>query len=110
MKTVNIKKEELIARLLQNGNSMELYKLLMGISDYNQGQDRVGYSLEETKLISAARNHLSFVAKFGDKEAHVVDGEKHYFSYPEKFNEWIEAGAPGILVKELELCLSNLKQ
>lgn len=110
MKKVNIKKEELIDRLLQNGSSMELYKLLMGVSDYNQEQARVEYSLEETKLISSARSHLLFVEKFGIKESHVVDGEKHYFAYPEKFSEWIQAGAPGVLLEELELCLNNLKK
>ncbi|MDZ5633910.1 hypothetical protein [Janthinobacterium sp. GMG1] len=107
MKKESMVKEELIDKLLKIDGSMELYKLLMGISDFNRERDNVDYSLGEAKLISAARNHLSFVAKFGNKESHVIVGEKHYFSYPDKFNEWIQAGAPGIFIEELELCLST---
>jgi hypothetical protein len=110
MKTENIKKEELINLLMKNGYSNELYKLLMGISDFSKEQatTAVDFSLEDTKLISSARSHLSFVTKFGEKESHIVEGEKHYFSYPEKFDEWIKAGSPGVLLEELELCLNSL--
>jgi len=81
---------------------MDLHDLLLGISKHNVG---VGFEgeppLEAVKLVSAVRSHLLFLEQFGSETTHkIVDG-MHHFAYPEKFDEWLDAGAPGVNVEEL---------
>ena len=98
-------KQDLIRGLIAAGRTRELRDLLRGLSPFSDRSPKGALELApvaETKLVAAARNHLEFVSEFGFERSHVVtDGGKHHFAYPEKFEEWIRIGAPGVSLVEL---------
>jgi len=96
-------KSELLSYLTERKKYKELYELLLGISDDSLATSASEEpSLDVVKLVSAARNHLAFLDKFGDQQSHVCVDEIHYFSYPERYAEWINSGAPGVSLEELQ--------
>lgn len=99
MTTPNRKDIELI---LSAGREGDLYDLLIGTSPLTEqakwGQDM---PLEIVKLVSAVKRQLLFVSKYGYGRKHVEENGTHYFSHPEKIDEWLKKGAPGITQEEL---------
>ena len=100
---VNVsEKVHLIRILMHESRYKALHELLLGISKHNVS---VGFEteppLETVKLVSAVRSHLQFLDRFGSATHHqIVDG-MHYFAYPDRFEEWLEADAPGVNGEEL---------
>jgi hypothetical protein len=104
----NILKTDLITQILDSKQEAELFKLLMGLSDCNIEESKNSeFTLEETKLISSARSHLSFIVKYGESKTHVIESGMHYFAYPDKFRDWLMAGAPGVSLEELKKVLAH---
>ncbi len=98
-------KQDLIRGLVAAGRTRELKDLLVGLSPFSDRSAKGALELApiaETKLVAAARNHLEFVSKFGFERSHVTtEGGTHHFAYPEKFEEWVRIGAPGVSLAEL---------
>jgi hypothetical protein len=93
-------KIEMIESLLEEGRAQELFDLLRGASVHNHRRPlEVGTappSVEITRLVGVARLHLEFVAKYGRDKTHVCENGAHFFSYPDRFAEWLSRDAPGI--------------
>jgi hypothetical protein len=47
-------------------------------------------------LWTLAIHHLDFVARHGTGVDHFLEGTIHQYAYPKEFQEWLEAGAPGL--------------
>jgi hypothetical protein len=98
-------KQDLIRGLIAAGRARELRDLLLGLSPLCERSPRGPVELApvaETKLVAAARGHLAFIAQFGVERSHVITGEgAHHFSSPEKFEEWLRNGAPGVSLSEV---------
>jgi len=98
-------KQDLIRGLIAAGRARELRDLLRGLSPFCERSPRGPVELApvaETKLVAAARGHLDFIVQFGAERSHVITGEgAHYFSSPEKFEEWLRIGAPGVSLSEV---------
>lgn len=93
---------------MQEGRYNDLVDLILGISKHNLG---VGFDgeppLKTIKLVSAAKCHLEFLDRFGSGTTHqIVDG-MHHFAYPDKFEEWLGADAPGVNVEELRRLVAH---
>ncbi|ODB85663.1 hypothetical protein A3194_12580 [Candidatus Thiodiazotropha endoloripes] len=95
-----------IEKILNAGREGDLYEILSGTSPFSEktkwGEDE---SLETIKLVSAVKRQLLFVSKYGHERNHVEEGGTHYFSHPEKIEEWLEKGAPGIIQEEISAYL-----
>lgn len=52
--------------------------------------------------VSLAFFHLEFTAKYGTDVLHVEEDGKHWFAYPREYELWLEQGAPGLFLDELE--------
>lgn len=99
-------KAELIRELFAKGKSGDLFDLLSGTSPYNENKPSSGSvqlaSIELTKLVAGARRHLSFVAKYGSDKKHVIEENGgHFFSNERRFEEWLDADAPGVSLTEV---------
>ncbi len=100
-------KIELIDSILQKGGTSQLCDLLRGLSPYrDEGavikEDSLP-SVQLTKLVAAARSHLSFITKYGAERNHIIESDgAHYFADQGKFDEWLRAEAPGVSMTELE--------
>jgi hypothetical protein len=61
--------------------------------------------LDTLKLISLAEVHLDFVAKHGPaRRSFEADGVWHC-CFPDEFEQWLQAGAPGIHAEVLKAYL-----
>ena len=57
----------------------------------------------EGNVASFAFEHLRYTAKFGDQLESVLDDDgKYHFSYKDEYETWLQFGAPGIFLDELE--------
>jgi hypothetical protein len=78
---------------------------LCGLSPFSERPSEAALGLApvaETKLVAAARSHLAFIAEFGLERSHVITNERtHHFSSPEKLEEWLRIGAPGVSLAEV---------
>lgn len=106
-------KSEMIDSLLKSGNESALFQLVQRLSDFNERNNDSAHvqlsTLEDTRLVGTAREHLKFISKFGRDKRHVFIEGKHHFAYPEKFQEWISAGSPGVSENELRKLCESLK-
>lgn len=102
----------IIKLLLEKGEALSLYDLLRGASAHNRERHAADKDplppIDLTKIVGAVRDHLYFVSKFGDGKTHVIDNGRHYFAYPEKFDEWLRIDAPGIHFDDLERLYESL--
>jgi hypothetical protein len=103
-------KVNLIRDLMKESCYKDLLELILGISKHNVS---VGFEseppLKTVKLVSAVRSHLEFLDLFGSTTAHqIVDG-MHYFAYPDRFQEWLDADAPGVNVEELRRLRAHVR-
>lgn len=100
-----VAKKELIRALISDGCARELLDLLRGLSPFCEPPSPGAIELapiEEIRLVAAARNHLAFIAEFGSERAHVItDDGAHHFASPQKFQKWLEIGAPGLTLAEV---------
>jgi len=101
-------KVNLVRSLMQKGRYKVLRDLLLGVSEHNVG---VAFEsdppLQVVKLVSRVRSHLQFLDLFGNATTHqIVDGT-HYLAYPDSFEQWLDADAPGVTLEELRRCCSH---
>jgi len=101
-------KSELIRNLVENGRALDLLRMLEGESPYtNEASEGAPKEPALAKLWMAALYHLRFVAEFGNRPDTVMKDGKWCSAFPKEFSEWIDAGAPGIVVEELERYLQD---
>lgn len=102
-------KSELLSYLFDRKKYKDLYELLLGVSDANVAASLSDEpSLDVVKLVSAARNHLAFLDRFGDLQNHVCVDDIHYFAYPDEYAKWLSIGAPGVSVDELRRAIRRI--
>ena len=81
--------------------------MTLGISKYcrRDNDKRVSFSPANPKELhptSLAFLHLEFTAKYGTDVLEAEEGDRRWFAYPEEFELWLEEGAPGLFLEELE--------
>ncbi len=100
-------KVELIKKIIADGREEDIYKLIVGISEYSLIEKHERSPIEEKKMRYTAEAHLNYVIKFGYGEKTQKIGKIKYFPYNEEFEEWLENGAPGILEEEINNYLAD---
>lgn len=96
-------KAALVRKLMSRRKYRELHELLLGRPPSNLHQPPEELPpLALVKLLSAVRRHLRFLAQFGEGKQHVREGKVHHFAYPERFEQWLEQGAPEVTLEELQ--------
>jgi hypothetical protein len=101
-------KAELIKNMVDGGRTADLFLMLEGESPYtSDASEGAPRDSKLAKLWTAALYHLRFVAEFGNRSDSVMKDGKWLSAFPEEFSEWLEAGAPGITLDELEKYLRD---
>jgi hypothetical protein len=100
--------EEIAKHLVAAGRARDLHDLLTGVSPYcrvtpalppaeqhtsNEGDAELWKS---HRLWTLAVHHLDFVARHGRDQGEVWEGAILHCAYPEEFEQWLRAGAPGL--------------
>jgi hypothetical protein len=101
-----ISNQKVIYDLINNNRACDLYLIVTGLSEYNR--DAKGDEVmdeEEQKLWHVAMTHLEFLSKFGKDKLKAEEDGKHYYAFPEEFDNWVKQGAPGIFEDELSAYL-----
>lgn len=95
-------KAELIEILVRTGRAADIVLLLEGESTLSNDQSEgAPKDRELAKLWTMALYHLRFVATYGvDASALLQDG-KWLSPFPDEFQAWLQAGAPGISSTDL---------
>lgn len=99
----NLTKSELIERLVAAGRAADLVLLLEGDSAFTSDEtEGAPDDRQLARLWIAAIYHLRFVAEFGDKKEPRCKEGKWLSPFPVEFGIWLDAGAPGIAMTDLE--------
>lgn len=117
--SVDIHKVELVRSLVSSGYGDAVRHMLLGVSKYSvpavsaelaypaafENRDSKGFH-----LMTWVHAHLEFTAKYGATATEAQENEKHFFAYPEAYEEWLSYGAPGVLFEELQACAEDLRK
>ena len=96
-------KAELITQLVSTGRAGDLLLMLEGESPYtNKNSEGAPADRLLGRLWTAALYHLRFVTECGDTDKTVMKDGKWLSPFPEEFSAWLNAGAPGISISDLE--------
>ena len=103
-----VNKIDSIRFLMRKGYAKELLRLVEGESPYTTDASE-GVPLDPylRGLWIVVVHHLRFVVEFGHQEK-VVQNGKYLSSFPNEFEQWLQAGAPGIGVEDIEACLRSV--
>lgn len=102
-------KIDAIRFLMQNGHVRELLQLIEGDSPYTtDNSEGAPHDPYLRRLWVIAVHHLRFVAEYGEREKIVCDG-KYLSSHPVEFEQWLQAGAPGIGNEDIQACLRSVR-
>ena len=106
------KKIALIKHLVEAGHGEELRLILFGASRFNRPEfdddADVTYPSEwklcerTLHVVSLVQDHLEFTARFGTSSRTASEGRRHYFAHTTEFEIWLNYGAPGISIAQLE--------
>jgi len=106
------KKIALIKHLVATGHGDELRLILSGASRFNRPEFNddadVTYPSEwepserTLHLVSLVQDHLEFTARFGTSSRTATEGGRHYFAHVTEFELWLNHGAPGISIAQLQ--------
>jgi hypothetical protein len=109
---LNLKKIAFIKRLLEAGHGEELRLILFGASRFNcpelDDDPDVIYPPAwvhyegRLHLISLVQAHLEFTAMFGASSQSASEGRRHYFAHIAEFELWLNHGAPGVSIAQLQ--------
>ncbi|WP_041946729.1 hypothetical protein [Variovorax paradoxus] len=108
---LNLKKTDLIRRLVEAGYGEELRLILLGASRFNRpeldDESDVKYPPEwvhyegRLHLISLVQAHLELTSMFGTTLQTTSAGTRHYFAHSAEFELWLSHGAPGVSIAQL---------
>lgn len=90
--------EEQLDWLIQNGFASELSEIILGKSEYSDMRAFDKLDRHSHRLRTMVLHHLSFVSEFGIERIGetIVKGSKTHIAFPEYFEAWKLAGAPGV--------------
>lgn len=99
-------KVALIRGLMEARRFVDMRDIMEGespyISDLSTGAPD---GVAERRAWAMSQHHLRFVAEFGDLPTARKDG-RILSAYPEDFETWLQFGAPGIAVEDIERYLA----
>ncbi|HEY9105269.1 MAG TPA: hypothetical protein VIN58_01235 [Roseateles sp.] len=99
-------KIEAIQQLMTTGHVGDLLLMLEGDSPYSdEHSEGAPDDRQLARLWTAALYHLRFVAEFGPSAERQFKQGKWLSAFPAEFSEWLQAGAPGVSMADLERCL-----
>ncbi|MGK5060462.1 hypothetical protein ACQ4WY_26355 [Janthinobacterium sp. LB2P49] len=85
-----------------------LYEIVVGISKYNKGEESpIDMSEYEQSAWQLVIHHLEYLSKYGDSTPMVEVNGRKWFAHPEQFEIWLELGAPGVALDELQSYLDD---
>jgi hypothetical protein len=96
-------KVEIILMLLNSGRVRDVLEFVEGESPYlSDASEGAPQSPELRKIWIMMVHHLRYLANFGDGSSIQIHEGKIYRPYPEEFDAWIKAGAPGIAEQDMK--------
>ena len=102
------RKRVLIRQLVQARRGEDLRQIALGVSKYCRSENdrKVVYSpaTHPSGLhpASLAFMHLEFTSRYGADALQAKERGRLWFAYPQEFELWLEQGAPGLFLEELE--------
>lgn len=115
--SVKTRKVELVRKLVSLGHGEIVHHLLLGISQYSISSESVeltypaSFEARDSKgfhLMTWVHAHLDFTAKYGTTATEAREGKRLFFAHHAEYEEWLDHGAPGVLLEELEACARDL--
>ncbi|WP_426318422.1 hypothetical protein [Pseudoduganella sp. R-43] len=101
-------KSDLIARAVNAGRAVDILLLLEGESAYtSEDFEGAPADRELAKLWTIAQYHLRFVSEFGNRVDTIMKDGKWVSAFPDEFAQWLNVGAPGIAISELNRYLHD---
>ena len=89
-------KVEVIRTLIDSGRAKDVLDFVEGESKYISDKSEGAPQARELRRIWVlVVHHLRFISEFGDIPATTKNG-RYLFAYPQEFELWLNAGAPGI--------------
>lgn len=89
-------KVEIIRALIDSGRAKDVLDFVEGESEYISDKSEGAPQTRELRRIWVlVVHHLRFVSEFGNIPAATKNG-KRLIAYPQEFELWLDAGAPGI--------------
>ncbi|WP_129590582.1 hypothetical protein [Stutzerimonas stutzeri] len=89
-------KVEIIRALIDSGRAKDVLDFVEGESKYiSDKSEGVPQTKELRRIWVLVVHHLRFISEFGNASAATKDG-KYLITYPQEFELWLDAGAPGI--------------
>jgi hypothetical protein len=109
------KKRQLILNLVAARRGQELALMLLGASKYSRRENDASVKYPESfrradpqgNVASDAISHLEFTARFGTELASAEEGGRRHFAHPAEFGTWLDHGAPGLFINELEAYIAD---
>ncbi|WP_124658726.1 hypothetical protein [Burkholderia anthina] len=90
-------KVEIIRLMLRAGRAKDMLDFVEGESRYlSEASGGVPQDPELKRIWIMVVHHLRFLAEFGSDVSVQSSGGRVYRSYPDEFDRWLSAGAPGI--------------
>ncbi|MDD1017373.1 hypothetical protein [Pseudomonas rubra] len=101
-------KVEAIRKLVAVGRAKDVLDLVEGESSYiSEGSLGAPQEPEFRRLWILVVHHLRFVSEFGVPSSGEHKDGKHYAAFPDAFDQWLQAGAPGISSEDLSAFLKD---
>jgi hypothetical protein len=95
-----------IRLLMDNGLARDVLELIEGESEFTSDESSgVPDHPDLKKLWVISVHHLRFVVEFGQGETSAVKGGKFRTPFPREFEQWLQAGAPGVASADVDACL-----
>lgn len=89
-------KVKIIRALIDSGRVKDVLDFVEGESEYiSDTSEGAPQTRELRRIWVLVVHHLRFVSEFGNIPAATKNG-KHLIAYPQEFELWLDAGAPGI--------------
>ncbi|MGE8098601.1 hypothetical protein [Pseudomonas fluorescens] len=101
-------KIETIKKLISVGRAKDVLDFVEGDSPYIS-EVSLGAPQEQElrRLWVIAVHHLRFVSEFGVSSSGVHKDGKYLTAFPEGFEQWLQAGAPGVADEDISAFLKD---
>jgi len=104
----DLEKVEAIRKLISVGRAKDILDFAEGESSYISERSLGAPQEQELRrLWVLAVHHLRFVSEFGVSSSREYKGGKYLTAFPEAFDQWLQAGAPGISNEDFNAFLKD---
>jgi hypothetical protein len=101
-------KISLIRQIMAAKRYVELYEIVVGISKYNVEEEcSKEMSDDGQRAWQSTMHHLEYLSKYGDALPMVDINGRKWFAHPKEFEVWLQLGAPGVSINELDAYLAD---